>query len=164
MRSIIAGAAFVATVISGTAYAQLKGHYIPGFTGLQNGSQSPPAVTIVLPIFFYTTDTLNDDQGETLGAHPRINSSFVGPGVVWVTNAKLFGANLGGQILPVAFMKARIEGPSLDVPGSFNFTDIYVQPLQLGWDVPMARRCHESRASVSCWPSRVVCYVDCLVP
>ena len=35
-------------------------------------------------------------------------------------------------------MKARIEGTNLDVPGSFKFTDIYVQPLQLGW--------HKSRA------------------
>jgi len=120
------------------SYAQLKGHYVPGFTGLGNGSQAPPSVTIVLPMFFYTTDTLKDDEGETLGSHPRINSSFIGPGVVWVTNAKLFGGHLGGQILPVAFMKARIEGPSLDVPGSFNFSDIYVQPIQLGWETARA--------------------------
>jgi hypothetical protein len=64
--------------------------------------------------------------------------SFVGPGVAWVTNAKLLGGNIGGQALPVAFMKARIEGTNLDVPGSFKFTDIYVQPLQLGWHKPRA--------------------------
>ena len=127
-----------AAMVPTTAYAQLKGHYVPGFTGLQNGSQAPPSVTIVLPVFFYTTDTLKNDEGETLRAHPRINSSFIGPGLVWVTNAKLFGGHLGGQVLPVAFMKARIEGPSLDVPGSFNFSDIYVQPFQLGWERPRA--------------------------
>jgi len=137
-RAIFAATVIAATMVPSTSYAQLKGHYVPGFTGLQNGSQGPPAVTIVLPIFFYTTDTLKNDEGDTLGAHPRINSSFIGPGVLWVTNAKLLGGNLGGQILPVAFMKARIEGPSLDVPGSFNFSDIYVQPLQLGWERPRA--------------------------
>lgn len=126
------------TMLPATAHAQLKGHYVPGFTGLQNGSQGPASITIVLPLFFYTTDTLKDDEGNTLGQHPRINSSFLGPGVLWVTNVKVLGGNLGGQVIPLDFMKARIEGPSLDVPGSFNFSDIYIQPLQLGWETARA--------------------------
>src|SRR5215510_10459649 len=120
------------------ASAQLKGHYIPGFTGLSNGSQAPPGVNLILPLYFYTTDTIKDDGGNSLGAHPRINASFFGPGVTWVSNLKLLGGNWGGQVLPIAFMKSRIEGNSLDVPGSFRFTDIYVQPLQLGWHKPRA--------------------------
>jgi hypothetical protein len=120
------------------AAAQLKGHYVPGFTGLQNGSQGPPAITIALPLYFYTTDTLVDANGNTLGEHPRINSSFLGPALLWVTNVKVFGGNFGGQIAPAAWIKARIEGPSLDVPGSFNFTDIFVSPIQLGWEKPRA--------------------------
>jgi len=50
-----------------------------------------------------------------------------------VTNVKILGANLGGSAVPLAFMKERIEGPSLDVPGQLAFTDITVQPIQLGW-------------------------------
>jgi hypothetical protein len=50
-----------------------------------------------------------------------------------VTNAKVLGANFGGSAAPIAFIKSRLEGNSLDVPGSFKFTDIFVQPLQLGW-------------------------------
>jgi hypothetical protein len=50
------------------------------------------------------------------------------------------GANLGGSVVPIAFLKSRIEGSSLDVPGSFAFTDITVQPVQLGW--------HPKRADV----------------
>lgn len=118
--------------------AQLKGHYIPGFAGMQSGSQAPPGINLILPVYFYTTDTIKDGNGESLGVNPRVNMSFVGPGVAWVTNAKVLGANLGGQALPIAFMKARIEGNNLDVPGSFKFTDIYVQPLQLGWHKPRA--------------------------
>jgi hypothetical protein len=120
------------------ASAQLKGHYIPGFTGLANGSQAPPGVNLILPIYFYTTDTLKDDNGDALGVNPRVNASFLGPGVAWVTNLKLLGGNWGGQALPIAFMKSRIEGNSLDVPGSLKFTDIYFQPLQLGWHQPRA--------------------------
>ena len=95
---VVALIALAFTLVSSGAEAQLKGHYVPGFTGLQNGSQGSPALTFVLPLFFYTTDTLKDSDGETLGAHPRINSSFLGPALFWVTNVKLFGGNLGGQV------------------------------------------------------------------
>lgn len=118
----------------GTAHAQLKGTYIPGFSGLGNGSQPPPSITVFLPVFFYTTDTINDADGNAFGAHPRVNTSFIGPGLAWVTNVKVLGANLGGSAAPVAFFKSRIEGPSLDVPSTFGFTDIYVSPVQLGWN------------------------------
>lgn len=55
-----------------------------------------------------------------------------------MTNTTIFGGNLGVQITPLSFMKSRIESNSLDVPGSFAFSDIYVQPLQLGWHKPRA--------------------------
>jgi hypothetical protein len=115
------------------ATAQLKGHYIPGFTGLQNGTQAPPGASLLLPLYWYTSDEIRDDDGNSLGVHPRVDAIFTGLGLAWVTNLKLLGANVGGSILPVAFLKSRIEGASLDVPGDFAFTDITVQPLQLGW-------------------------------
>jgi hypothetical protein len=117
--------------------AQLKGHYIPGFTGLENGSQPPPSVNVLLPVYFYTTDNLKNDDGETI-ADPRINVTFLGLGLAWVTNARFLGANWGGSVVPVAFIKSRIEGRSIDVPGSLEFTDITVQPLQLGWHTKRA--------------------------
>ena len=123
----------IVTASGGSASAQLKGDYVPGFTGLQNGSQGPPGINVVLPIYFYTTDTIKDDNGDTLGVNPRVNASLIAPGVTWVTNVKILGANWGGQALPLAFMKSRIEGNSLDVPGSFEFSDLFFQPLQLGW-------------------------------
>lgn len=145
MRGMWKGKATVFVVAVGLAFglargaeAQLKGHYVPGFAGMQSGSQAPPGINLILPIYFYTTDTLKNDDGESFGVNPRINMSFLGPGVTWVTNAKVFGANLGGQALPLPFLKARIEGNSLDVPGSFKFTDIFVQPIQLGWHKPRA--------------------------
>jgi hypothetical protein len=56
------------------AHAQLKGHYIPGFAGMQNGSQAPPGISLFAPAFFFTTDTLKNDEGDALGAHPRTDS------------------------------------------------------------------------------------------
>src|SRR6185436_12017579 len=104
------------------AQAQLKGHYVPGFTGLDNGTQAPPGITIALPVYFYTTDQIKDNDGKSVGAHPRINATFTGPAIAWVTKFKLLGANFGGAVVPLAFIKSRIEGNSLDVPGSFAFT------------------------------------------
>ena len=60
------------------ADAQLKGHYVPGFTGVGNGSQAPPSITIVFPTFFYQTDTIKDDDGNPLGQQPSITSAFLG--------------------------------------------------------------------------------------
>src|SRR4051794_17386781 len=123
---------------SGTAGAQLKGHYIPGFTGLGNGSQPPPSITIAVPVYVYPTDTIKDDDGATVGGHPQITASFTGLSVIVVTNAKLFGGNYGFQVVPVDWMKSRIEARSLDVPGSFGFSDLTVVPLWLGWHKPRA--------------------------
>src|SRR5262245_43452652 len=124
--------------LSHNAMAQLKGHYIPGFTGLQSGSQAPPGISAILPVYFYTTDDLRNNIGNSIPAQPRINVLFLGGGVAWVTNVKILGANLGGSAVPLAFMKERIEGPSLDVPGQLAFTDITVQPIQLGWHTKQA--------------------------
>ena len=120
------------------ASAQLKGHYIPGFTGLEDGSQPPPSISLAVPIYVYPTDTIKDDDGNPFGAHPSITASFTGAGLALVTNAKLLGGNVGVQVIPLAFIKSRIESASLDVPGSFAYTDIYIQPLWLGWHTPRA--------------------------
>jgi hypothetical protein len=126
------------TIGARSVEAQMKGHYIPGFTGLENGSQPPPSITLALPVYVYPTDTIKNDAGDTLPVQADITASFFGLGVALVTNAKILGANVGVQVTPVAYMKSRIESASLDVPGSFAFTDIYVQPLWLGWHTPRA--------------------------
>jgi len=130
MRKVPAvGAALLAAATlagaPGTASAQLKGHYVPGFAGLQSGTQPPPGISVFLPVYFYTTDDIRDDDGNSIGANPRVNASFLGPGIAVVTNVKILGGNFGASVAPLNFIKSRIEGNSLDVPGSFAFTDMY---------------------------------------
>jgi hypothetical protein len=133
---VVAG--MLSLALAGDAHAQLKGHYIPGFTGLQNGTQTPPGISLALPVYFYTTDDIRDGSGRSIGIRPRITSTFTGPVLAWVTNVKVLGANLGGAVVPIAFIKTRIETDTLGKPGSFAFTDIELQPLQLGWHVSRA--------------------------
>lgn len=137
MRELVVVVALVFG-ISSHAWAQLKGHYIPGFMGLESGSQPPPSVMLAVPIYFYPTDTIKDDNGDSAGAHPSIRASFTGISMLWVTKVKVLGANVGFQAVPVDWMKSRIEGPSLDVPGSFGFSDINFAPVWLGWHTPRA--------------------------
>jgi len=126
---ILIGAGVLLFGVAGDSKAQLKGHYIPGFTGLQSGSQPPPSVALLMPVYWYGTDDIRNDAGQSLGIQPRVNVLFVGAGVAWVTNVKFLGANLGGSVVPVAFLKSRIEGASLDVEGDMAFTDITLQPV-----------------------------------
>jgi len=100
---------------------------------LQSGTQAPPSLNLVLPLYVYTAKDVRGTNGEPLGIDTRVHVAFLGAGAAWVTNAKVLGANLGGSVVPLSFIKSRIEGPSLDVPGTLKFTDITVQPLQLGW-------------------------------
>jgi len=129
----IAASLLLASVPHRALDAQLKGHYVPGFTGLQNGSQPPPGVSVALPIYLYSTNDFRNDAGDATGIDANIDVTFVGPVIAWVTNAKILGANLGGAVAPIAFIKSRIEGASLDVPGDCAYTDMFVQPIQLGW-------------------------------
>src|SRR5262249_19790804 len=41
--------------------------------------------------------------------------------------------NLGGMIIPLPFIKNSIEGRLLNAQGQFAYSDIIVEPLQLGW-------------------------------
>ena len=124
--------------IANSSAAQLKGHYVPGFTGLQNGSMAPPGITVAVPWYFYTTDRILDETGKAAAASPRVNVSFTGLAVSWSTNYKVGGARYGASIVPVAFIKSRIEGNNLDVPDSFSFTDIEVDPVSLVWESKQA--------------------------
>ena len=51
-----------------------------------------------------------------------------------MTKAKLFGASYGVLLAP-GWLNKRMEAPilELDEKGHTKFTDLYVQPLRLGW-------------------------------
>jgi hypothetical protein len=137
-------AAIVMTVVAlgwpTDSMAQLKGHYIPGFTGLGNGSQAPPSISVIAPFYFYTTDELKDGEGNTVEFEndPEVDMSYIGVGLMWVTNFKIMGGNLGGSVIPLNYIKARLESADLDVSGEYDFTDMLVTPVQLGWNTPRA--------------------------
>lgn len=122
--------------VNPSLYAQLKGTHLLGDMGLQSGTQPPPSFTVAVPVYNYHTSTFVNADGDKLNA-PGINMFLVGLGGSFVTNAKILGGNYGGSVL-IAFASSKIEGNLVSTRSSLAFTDMYIQPLQLGWKTKRA--------------------------
>jgi hypothetical protein len=126
------------TLLSIPTSAQLKGSDVPGFVGLEAGTQAPPGIYIGDLAYFYTTDTIKTDNGTPLPKSPRVNAFIDGIALSWTTNFKILGANVGGQVL-VPFAQNRLEGDLLGSSSTgFGFSDMYLQPISLGWHLHRA--------------------------
>jgi hypothetical protein len=124
---------------SGLAHAQYAGHNTKGDFGLQSGSQAPPGVYVVAPMYYrYDGDSVKNRNGDTVRLDPEergsldVNAYVLG--LVWVSDFKILGANYSFQIFP-AFTDNTLEIPILDLDESVDtgFTDLYFQPVNLGW-------------------------------
>jgi hypothetical protein len=113
--------------------AQMKGSDVPGFVGLQAGTQAPPGIYVGDLAYFYNTNTIKLDNGTALPNSPRVSSFIDGIAFAWVTNYKFLGATIGGQLL-IPFAQNRLEGDLLGSSATgFGFSDMYLQPIALGW-------------------------------
>ncbi len=119
-------------LISFYGNAQLKGGHILGAMGLQSGTQAPEnTLSLYVPGYIYTASTLRNPDGDKIG-NPDLTMFITGVGANFVSNFKILGANYGATIL-LAGASNTIQGSFVDSKSSFAFTDMYLQPLQLGW-------------------------------
>lgn len=112
-------------------FAQLKGTHVLGDAGLQSGTQAPPSLTIAVPVYNYHTSHFTEGNGHKADV-ADINMFLVGVAGSVVTNKKILGGNYGASIL-IAFASNKIEGNTVSTKSSLAFTDMYIQPVQLGW-------------------------------
>src|SRR5580698_11662721 len=87
------------TLLSIPTSAQLKGSDVPGFVGLQAGTQAPPGIYVGDLAYFYNTNTIKLDNGNAIPNSPRVSAFIDGIAFAWVTNYKFLGATIGGQLL-----------------------------------------------------------------
>jgi hypothetical protein len=80
---------------------------------------------------------LKNSNGDVVNTSPDIHAFLMGIGGSVVTNLKILNANYGASLL-IAFISNRIEGNVIKSQSSLGFTDMYVQPLQLGWHLKRA--------------------------
>lgn len=112
--------------------AQLKGGHILGSMGLQSGTQSPEnTLSVYIPGYIYSASSLRDSNGDKVG-NPDLTMFITGIGANYVSDFKILGANYGATIL-IAGASNTIQGSYIDSKSDFAFTDMYIQPIQLGW-------------------------------
>ncbi len=141
----VAVLSFVVLALGPTpALAQLNGHNTKGDFGLMSGSQAPPGFYLAAPIYVrYDADTLRNSEGDQVSLDPdrrgslAVNAYVVG--LIWVSEYKIFGGNYSFQIYP-AFTDNALEAPIFELNDSVptGFTDLYFQPINLGWHTARA--------------------------
>ena len=125
------------------AYGQLNGENLLGDTGVKNGSQPAPGLYIANLYYRYGTDTIKDADGERVTPDPNQTGSqtlhAIAPLVVYVSSARLLGANYG-MMAVMPFANGALEAPAfgLDEEISIGPADLYVVPFQLGWHLQRA--------------------------
>jgi len=137
-RRLLLSAAMFCTALAlcaPQAQAQLLGHNTPGDFGLQSGSQAPPGIYLIAPMYVrYDGDTLRNGLGNRLPAETEVAVNSYVFGVSWVSNTKVLGANYSFQFyLPLT--NNALEAPilGLDQKTGTGLTDVYLQPINLGW-------------------------------
>lgn len=119
-------------LISFYSNAQLKGAHILGSMGLQSGTQAPEnTLSIYIPGYIYSASSLRNSDGDKVG-DPNLTMFLTGVGANFVSDFKILGANYGATLL-IAGASNTIQGSYIDSKSDFAFTDMYIQPIQLGW-------------------------------
>ncbi len=129
-------AAIVALAPSPAA-AQLAGAHALQSFGLKSGSQVPPGSFLVPTYFGWDVEQIRDRNGNDVPLDLTVNSLAL---FTWVvTPKKLLGGNYGFQVV-VPFLSNSLELPRLGFENnlSLGLSDIYVQPVNLGWHTPRA--------------------------
>jgi hypothetical protein len=122
--------------------AQLSGHNTKGDFGLQSGTQAPPGFYVV-PLFYdYTADTLRDRNGDprpALEDGGSVDARAAIVGLLWVSEKKVLDGTYGLSIWPGVTNNA-LAAPILQVDEevSTGFADIYIRPIELGWNTDRA--------------------------
>lgn len=133
---LILRAWLIVTVLTAMSEAQYKGDHIPGFIGLESGSQAPPGLYIDNLVWVYPTSTIKDNAGNAISLPGSLTSTADVILLSAVTNYKVFGANVAGDIA-FPFIKNRIQTDSLDVSTAFAYTDMFLGAT-LGWHLKRA--------------------------
>jgi hypothetical protein len=132
-RTVIA-VVLVCVSLVAPAGAQLNTQHIKGTVGLKSGSQAPPGVYFIAPLFYvYKTDEVKDRDGDRLPFAADLTSQVYAGGVNVVTKKKLLGGFYGFQVVFPAGANNRIQGTEIDANPGAGLTDSVITPVSLGW-------------------------------
>ncbi len=117
--------------------AQLNGQNIKGDAGLKSGSQAPPGTYVAVPLWFYTADALKDRNGDQI-LTGNLDAAVYGLALNVVTTRTILGANYG-FLVALPWANNRVQGAEdFDSNPGSGITDMFIQPINLGWHRPRA--------------------------
>jgi hypothetical protein len=135
-RSFRAFSRFLALVfliaLSRPALTQQVGHYIGGFTGLENGSSPPPGLYVAAFGLVESVDSIRGPRGNTV-LKPDINVGGAIAAYSVTTEKKFLGAEYGLAFM-VPVLNTRFNSNIFNVSdASAGLSDILFMPINLGW-------------------------------
>jgi hypothetical protein len=107
------------------------GHYPIGVEGIKAASAPPAGFYLRDYNLLYYADRINDASGDDLGADLEafVYANALRP--IWISEAKLLGADFGmDAIVPLLYKNIAVGGNRDE---TFNLGDICVEPVILGW-------------------------------
>lgn len=147
MRSISIQRALILTLLwvlpAINANAQFLGHNLVGDYGMLSATQPPPGMYLSAVYIGYRGDEIVDSDGNEISMDPekRGELDVNGYGIGWwhVTDHQLLGGNYSYMIVP-AWSDNRLRAPVLGVSQGTSTlsSDLYVQPINLGWNTARA--------------------------
>ena len=114
-----------------SASAQLSIPVIRGDNGLKSGSQPPAGIFVTELVYFYDAHETVDKDGKR-STRVGINQVISGTALTYVSKKKFLGANYSATVV-FPLLNVAIETPQIASTTGVGYSDMYVQPLQLGW-------------------------------
>jgi hypothetical protein len=116
---------------------QELGHYIGGFTGLENGTSPPPGFYAASFGLVQPVDSIKGPNGNTV-LRPDINVAGVIAAYSFITDKKILGADYGAAFM-VPVLNTRFNSNLFNASAeSAGLSDILLQPINLGWTTAKA--------------------------
>jgi hypothetical protein len=119
--------------------AQQKGQYLPGQFGLNAGILPSPGFSYVNMEINYSTDRLNNNNGNALPGKPNLSLWVIENVFYYVPDTKILGGNLGFSIIVPTIANGSLTLENLGLGGStYGLADTWVEPFNIGWHLKRA--------------------------
>jgi hypothetical protein len=138
-RTLI-GLAVGLTLVLGPQAARAQQLIIKGEFGLKAGTQAPPGFYAGMFGAINWNDELKDRNGQSVPSEGgSLNQYLFGPLLMWVTDAKILGANYG-VMAAIPFANTTVDFPRFftQSSSSFDLSQLWIVPVQLGWHLDRA--------------------------
>jgi len=127
-RTTLPGAA--ALLLACVAQAQPSAHYVPGVEGLKAATLPPPGLYLRDYNVAYFSDRYNDSNGDEISAaDPKAFVYANVPRLIWITDLKLLGGNIGvDALIPIQYNSLEITTPGGPFDkNNFDFGDVFAE-------------------------------------